>query len=405
MNSVINILARTFMNVFVRNILKKHKLVFYTLFIITIVLVCSYKTYGAEYEYKGVYPFQSVITSYCEDCYLELPPDLMKTEIVLSVSTDSEKSLFKAIVASTKSQGWNLTRQGQKLYAEPIQNEGNIVYISCLDNQPHNIPKYLYSAQIKSDNILCYKRDSLAAEKKMLEDSLALYNRHITDSVVRYNDSIANLPPLDFRSYELRYYSYSKSFTDKIGVEWGSVIWSGNLHNRLHVYEDWKLWAAENNDTTFNYRNMFLSVDSTLQVDWGSEEQVISKVYQNDGVITQDYEWRKYGLIITIQRDSRRVRMDYTFRDKDNSVSVLQGSVIGNEGDTLFLRGDYMAKREISTGLPLFARIPIIRLLFATENFVNDMKNFELYLIPQKSFAELRDSTAEIVKPKIGGKK
>ena len=47
---------------------------------------------------------------------LELPPDLMKTEIVLSVSTDSDKSLlFKAIVASVKSQGWNLTRHGQKI--------------------------------------------------------------------------------------------------------------------------------------------------------------------------------------------------------------------------------------------------------------------------------------------------
>lgn len=401
MKYAVRVFVRKFVRDYVRNI-RADRTFYFGVFVILFVLLMSYThSHSAEYEYKGTYPFQAVVTQYCEDCYLELPPDLMHTEIVLSVSTDSPKSLYRAIVAGAKAQGWNITTQGKKLVAEPVQNDGNVVYISCLDNLPHNVPKYLYSAQVRSDAILCKQRDSLAQVQRITEDSLNLVRQQKEDSTARYRDSLASVPPLDFRSYELRYYSYSKSFTDKVGMEWGSIIWSGDLSKKFHVYEDWKLWATENNDTTFNYRNMFLSVDSVISVDWGSEEQSLSKTYQTDGVVTQEFEWRKYGIIITIERDSRRVKMHYTFRDKDNSISVLQGSVIGNEGDTLFLRGDYIAKREISSGLPLLAKIPVIRLLFATQNYINDLKEFELYLIPQRSLKRLRDRTVENLKPII----
>lgn len=357
----------------VRIVLRHHKTALYVVFLLTLLLVGSTRGWGAQYEYRGVYDLQTLVVQYCEDCYLELPPDLLKTEVVLSVSTDSDKGFFKSLQAAARSQGWELTREGKKLAARPVQNDGNAVYISCMDHQPKNVPQYLYRAALKSDSLLCAERDSLA--------DLAAQR---ADSSARVADSLANIPPLDFRNYELRYYSYSKSFTDKVGMEWGSIIAEGNLHNKFRIYDAWKIHAAETNDTTFNYRAMFFSVDSLMNVDWGSEEQVLEKSYNDGGVITTDYEWRKYGLIVTIQRAGKRVRVDYTFRDKDNSVSVLQGSVTGLDGDTLFLQGNYIANRLVQTGLPVLSRLPILGYLFSTETTISDLKEFELYLIPQE---------------------
>ena len=107
-----------------------------------------------------------------------------------------------------------------------------------------------------------------------------------------------------------------------------------------------------------------------------------SMTFVNDGVTTSDYEWRKYGLLISVKRDGKRVKMDYVFRDKDNSVSVLQGSVIGQEGDTLRLFGHYNSSRNVETGVPFISSVPILGNLFKTTQNVIDNRAFELYLLP-----------------------
>ena len=101
------------------------------------------------------------------------------------------------------------------------------------------------------------------------------------------------------------------------------------------------MFATENNDTTYNERKLAFTLDSTMAIDWGSEEQAIVKTYQNDGVVTQDYEWRKYGLIVKIIRDGRRVKMEYTFRDKDNSVGSTGFRGRHRQGHPVPVRGLY----------------------------------------------------------------
>lgn len=347
----------------------------YAAVLIAIVLLCSNRASAANYEYKGVFPTQNVIMEFCDDCWLELPPDFLTTNMVLNVTTDDHARLFKAMQKSAAGQGWNLTRQGNILKAEPLQNVGSLVYISCMDNQPHNVEKYLYAASIKADSIQCAKRDSVTLRQQIVTDSLAARSQFV-------KDSLSKIPPLEFGHYELRYYAYSKSFTDKIGIEWNQILAEGNLHNRFKILDSWRLFATENNDTTYNERRLVFSLDTAISVDWGSEEQTMQKSYLTDGIVTQDYEWRKYGLIVKIARDGRRVKLDYTFRDKDNSVSVLQGSVVGNDTDTLRLFGDYMAKREVNNGLPWLTRIPILNWFVATQQTINDLKGFELYLVP-----------------------
>lgn len=359
---------------YVKGIMRS-KITYYGLFVTILVLVCSYCSGAAQYEYKGVFPIQNVMLEFCDDCWLELPPDYLAGSVVLSVTTDNREDLFKAVKRSSAAQGWNLTRKGKLLKAEPIQNVGNLVFISCMDNAPRNVEKYLYAASVRADSIQCAKRDSLLAYERSRADSVERERKRI-------DDSVKNVPPIGFEHYELRYYSYSKSFTDKMGLEWQNVLAIGNLHNRFNVFDDWRLFATENNDTTYNERRLVFTLDTSMNVDWGTEEQTMQKSYLTDGVVTQDFEWRKYGLIVKIRRDGRRIIMDYIFRDKDYSVSVLQGSVVGLDSDTLRIFGDYLAKREINSGLPILSKIPIVNWFVATQTKVNDLKAFELYLVP-----------------------
>lgn len=340
-------------------------------FAIMIVLMFVGRCNAQAYEYRGVYPAQAIFTNLCENCFLELPAEFLQANLVLSVSTDKLKTLERALVSSAKSAGWELRKVGNTWKAEPVQNEGQLVYISCLTNEPVNVPKYLYTYAIRSDSIRCAGRDSLAR----LQDSLTLFEKHRKDSLSQIR--------LPFGNYELRYYSFTKNFSDKMGMEFNGIIASGNLHDKFRIYDDWKLHATETNDTAFTYKQINVAFDSSLNVDWGTEEQTLKTTYvTSNGVVNTDYEWRKYGLIVSLEKDTARVKMSYVFRDKEQNISVLQGSAVGTIGDTLVITGQYTTTRSVTIGLPFLGRIPLLKYLFSTEQVLTDVKQFELYLLP-----------------------
>lgn len=335
------------------------------------VLLLVMRASAQQYEYKGVYPAQAIFTNLCENCFLELPAEFLQTSLVLSVSTDKVKTLERALVSSAKSAGWALTKRGNTWSAEPVQNEGSLVYISCLTDEPVNVPKYLYTYAIRSDSIRCARRDSIAR----VQDSVKVFEKS-------RNDSLAQVR-LPFGNYELRYYSFTKNFTDKLGVEFNGVIAHGNLHDKFHWFDDWKLHASEMNDTSFTYRQINVAFDSSLSVDWGTEEQTLKTTYvTSNGVVNSDYEWRKYGLIVKLEKDFEKVRISYVFRDKEQNISVLQGSAVGTLGDTLMVSGEYTTQREVTIGIPFLCRIPLLKYLVSTEQVLTDIKHFELYLVP-----------------------
>ena len=108
----------------------------------------------------------------------------------------------------------------------------------------------------------------------------------------------------------------------------------------------------------------------------------------DNGVVTNDYEWRKYGLIVQLSKDTARVRLSYIFRDKEQNISVLQGSAVGGLSDTLRVYGQYNTRRVVNTGFPLLSSIPVLKYLFSTEQVLTDTKHFELYLIPKMEIGE-----------------
>lgn len=343
--------------------------------LVVLLLVC--RASAEQYEFGGVYRVQDVFTAYCEDCYLELPPEFLAADIVLAVKTDNDKTFRQALKKSARAVGWELQTKGRYFVANPIQNSDNLVYLSCITNEPVNVPKYLYSWAVKSDSIKCYLQ-KLEQSKK---DSLFKIEQSNKDKL----DSLSKIR-LPFISYKLEYYSYTKNFADKLGAEFGGIVAEGNLHDKFKIFDDWKFYATTTNDTTFTFRSIDVAFDSSLSVDWGTEEQTLKTSYVTaNGIVNNDYEWRKYGLLVTMQKDTARVRLSYVFRDKEANISVLQGQAVGNLGDTIRVSGQYNTSRVVTIGIPWLSSIPIIKYLVSTEQVLTDIKQFELYLIPKKA--------------------
>lgn len=186
---------------------------------------------------------------------LKLPPEYLQSNITLSVNTDKVKDLERALVAASAAIGWDLKKTREGWRAEPVQNDGNLVYISCMTSEPVNVPRYLYGFAVRSDSIKCAARDSTRRHV----DSLEALQKHRADS-------IAALPPLDYRHYELRYYSFSQSFADRMGVGWPSIWAVGNLHDKLEIFDDWTLEATATDDTSFTSRRLLFPSIARLRL-------------------------------------------------------------------------------------------------------------------------------------------
>ncbi|MCQ2060362.1 MAG: type II and III secretion system protein [Fibrobacter sp.] len=332
---------------------------------------CSW-AWSADYEFNGFYYLVDIYKTICKNCQLDLPPEYLHQEIFLNVSTNSKTEFDKRLIQSSKGLGWSL-KVGKNYYsASKIQNDENIVFVSCLDLSVKNVPKYSYSAEKKADSIRCVIRDSLKV------DSL-----RVVDSLAQIKDSLALIPPLPFRDYELKYFNFNKAFADKMGVKWGELLWAGDLKN-IDFFHNWTASAIETNDTSFSFRAVSFALDSSIVLNWGTEEQVQKQSFNDNGVVTTDYEWRNYGLEVQIESSAERIKMSYTFREKDANTTILSGSVVGSPNDTLVLSGDYILKRDISKGVPLLAKIPIIRVFFSSLEVVSEFRKFYIYLIPKE---------------------
>lgn len=109
MLNVTRIIASSTLRHVVRTVLRSRLGVY---IIILVLLAVAFDKATAEelkqYQFRGVFPTETILLKYCEDCWLELPPDYLKTELVLSVNTDSEKDVFRALQTASKGVGWTL---------------------------------------------------------------------------------------------------------------------------------------------------------------------------------------------------------------------------------------------------------------------------------------------------------
>lgn len=316
---------------------------------------------GTKFYFSGAYKLTEILPALCENCRLDVPPEFSETEIFLAVKSQEKKDLQSAVKSALAGLGYRATITNKLIKIE--KSEIKLVpYVSCLDTNLYEIPENSYKLRNYADSLKCFTHKLNEQSRKEKEDSLKA------------------ILPLDFKSYKLRYVTLYKKFADKMGVDWNEILMSGDLRSYPKIYDKWSIIANETNDTTFSVREISFTFDSTFSLDWGSEKQYEKSTSITDGILTTEKEWRKYGVQINLSANRTKVKLEYTFRNDDETT--LSGQAVGTHVDTLKVYGDYANKILHSDGLPIIQRIPIIGNFFKVEKTEKENARFELYLIP-----------------------
>lgn len=334
-----------------------------------------------SYEYGGVFTWGEVLTTLCRDgwCRTQLPREFYELKVPLNVYEKTFDDAFKALSMQALADGYRLTKSGRKkpftVIAE-LDEKTEASYISWVDT----------SVQVV---------DARDLAKYRLVDSLKVKARNkYRDSIAEYNSSV-HFPSVRYR---VSFYVVSSSFLRNMGIDWTSIWAQGNLAHAPSWITDWSLKAVASNDTTAEFRSVEVDVDSSTTLHWGSQrKEEKSIVTYSNGVSQQDYEWRDFGLTLTLTRDPiNGVRADYTLAQRDENNSILRGQFGGGGQDSISAWGVYDSYQNNFRGIPWLYKIPLVGYLFGTETR-DKVKSFfviDVYPIDQgleNSFA-LQDS-------------
>ena len=305
-----------------------------------------------DYEYSGVFTWGEVITSLCRDgwCRTQLPRAFFDLSVPLNVYEKTFESAFKALSMQALADGYRLKKTGSKrpytIIAE-VDEVQTASYISWLDTSVQKVDvrdlsKYRYVDSLK------------ASARQAARDSIRLYNQSVHFPSVRYRVS---------------FYVVSSSFLRELGVDWTSLWARGDLFHAPEWITDWALKAVAQDDTTAEFRSIEVDLDSSSTLHWGSQrKEEKSIVTYSNGVSQQDYEWRDFGLTLTLKRDTiSGVRAEYTLAQRDENNSVLRGTFGGGGQDSVSAWGVYDSYQNSFRGIPWLYRIPFIGYLFGTE--------------------------------------
>lgn len=289
----------------------------------------------------------------------------------MSVYEHDFDNAFKALVMQARADGYVLRKKGTKLpfqvIAEPYDKELTSSYISCIDTSVKNVPAVELSKHMRVDSLKCLARDS----------------RHVLDSIREYNDSLV----VPSQRYRVSFYVVTSGFVQSLGVDWTDVWTKGDLVHMPSLITDWTLKAVATNDTSAEFRSVELDVDTSASLHWGSQRKdEKSIVTYSNGVSQMDYEWKNYGLTLTLTRTRKGgIRGDYTLAQRDENNSVLSGNFGGGEldQDSIVAYGVYDSYQVSNSGVPFFSSIPVLGALFSYET-VDKVKSFfviEIYRV------------------------
>lgn len=305
-----------------------------------------------DYEYGGVFTWGEVLTSLCRDgwCRTQLPREFYEMKVPLNVYEKTFEDAFKALSMQALADGYRLTKSGRKKPFTVIAEADEKVeasYISWVDTSVQHV-------------------DARDLAKYRLVDSLKVKARNrYQDSLAEYNGSV-HFPSVRYR---VSFYVVSSSFLRDLGIEWTSVWARGDLVHAPEWITDWSLQAVASNDTTAEFRSVEVDVDSSTTLHWGSQrKEEKSIVTYSNGVSQQDYEWRDFGLTLTLTRDPiNGVRAEYTLAQRDENNSILRGQFGGGGQDSISAWGVYDSYQNNFRGIPWLYRIPLVGYLFGTE--------------------------------------
>lgn len=305
-----------------------------------------------DYEYSGVFSWGEVLTSLCRDgwCRTQLPREFFELKVPLNVFEKTFDDAFKALSMQALADGYRLKKTGRKrpftVIAEADEMQ-TASYISWLDTSVQKVDARDLSKYRYVDSLKAYAR-------QVARDSIRIYNQSVHYPSVRYRVS---------------FYVVSSSFLRNLGVDWTSLWARGDLFHAPEWITDWALKAVAQDDTTAEFRSIEVDLDSSSTLHWGSQrKEEKSIVTYSNGVSQQDFEWRDFGLTLTLKRDTiSGVRAEYTLAQRDENNSVLRGTFGGGGQDSVSAWGVYDSYQNSFRGIPWLYRIPYIGYLFGTE--------------------------------------
>lgn len=307
---------------------------------------------GFNYEFSGVFTWGEVITSLCRDgfCRTRLPREFFELSVPLNVYENSFEDAFKALSLQALADGYDLKKSGRKppyTVSAELRHESMSSYVSCLDTTVRSVSTVDLYRYRYADSLKCVARRALL-------DSLALRNGFIE---------------FPGRRYRVSFYVVSSSFLRDLGVDWTSIWAKGDLSSMPTLITDWALKAVASDDSTAEFRSLEVDLDSSTTLHWGSQkkEEKSTVVYSN-GVSQNDYEWRDYGLTLTLSWSNKTgLRAEYQLAQRDENNSILSGNFGGGGLDSISAFGVYDSYQTTFSGIPWFYSIPLIGHFFGIE--------------------------------------
>jgi hypothetical protein len=320
-------------------------------------------SFGAKYEFVGNFEVGQLLSDFCliEGCNVFTTPEIASLKIPFVISTDKKHIALDKIKKALHVNEVLLVVHKNDITLKKVTQKEMKSFLDFENN--------VQSVQ-KDDFHLYLKRDSILKAEKEKRDSLEKIK--ISETQVKKE--------VNFENFTLTYISFSKNLLSDLGLEWGSEFVTGSFHKIPDLVEVFKVKASSISDTSFIYRQLSFALDSSIVVDWGSEEPVIKKTYNNAGIIVQEYEEKKHGLSIKINRDSLHTFLSYVIRANDEKSSVINGSSSQHRDSTLSVSGYYTHKKERITGIPFLSSIPFISSLFSIKTILHDMQYFIILL-------------------------
>ena len=340
-----------------------------------IILLCMYlciQSIADDYVYNGVYSVAQILSSSCQNCLFDVPAEFMEEKLICNVSGGTSEDVFKYVQSAMNGRGWRVTKTKNKITARQKEEQTQAAFIDRNGNVQIVDTKFLNTYKL-ADSIQTKIKDSLAYMEKYKQDSLQKFVR----------DSLDNIKQKPLKRFELQFVQMDKNFARRMGVKWPEVIAVGNLRGKLELFDTWEARALELNDTSFIRRKVTLSLDSVGVVSWGNETQELERTYNDNGIVTQDYKYRQYGITATISVLDSTYKLEYVVRNNDDLHTNFTGTTKGLFTDTLELTGELQKHVVHTTGLPFLSSIPLLGNLFRVDNAELVRSVYFVYAIPQ----------------------
>lgn len=325
-----------------------------------------------NYTFNGVYTYAQVMGTTCEGCMFDVPSEIMDEKFIMNFSGTSAE-VYKYIQTSLNGRNFKMTKSGNKVKVRPIEELQESAFIDK-DGNVQIVPQKYKTLYVQADSIQRNVRDSLRTTEKQRLDSLEKEKK----------DSLANVTQKQIRKFELQFVQVDRNFVRNLGVNWNEILASGNLRGRLDLFDAWEILANEMNDTSFIRRKITLYVDTLAEVTWGNESNEVEKTYNDNGVITQEYKYRQYGITTKIEIKDSTYKLNYAVRNNDDLHTNFTANTTGNLEDSLELNGEMVRNVQRVQGVPFLSKIPLVGELFKKQTNENIKSIYYVVCIPVK---------------------